>query len=299
MFKWDFWKKKKRHNEIETVPWRQGFDRYADTTRSSLFSAGDDDWDVTTAKPEFSSLPSNNSRSYDDFLRARGHIHSPRAYDSGGPSYGGYNGRRMYGEEDQPGISGHRAMQVLGAIALTAVLYFTFQSQAPIAQKVQAFATESLTKDTDLTAISSWWQQNVSENLALPASTTPQAEAPQFVLPVTGTIKTPFDGAEQQGVTFQTALGAEVKAAAKGIVEKVEKEAGSEDYTVTVSHGTAGKTIYRHLVTVDVKQDAWLETGQKIGAMTQKGEHGTLFFAYQVDDKFLNPADILKLPAAN
>ncbi|ASS74949.1 hypothetical protein CIG75_08100 [Tumebacillus algifaecis] len=293
MIRWDFWKKKKRYDEIETLPWRQGYD----TTRPSLFSAGDDDWDVTTAKPEFSAHPSNNPRSYEDFLRARGH--HAKAYETGGATYGSYNGgRRIYGDADEPGVSGHRAMQALGAVALTVVLYFTFQSEGPIAQKVQAFAVGAMSEDTDLSAISAWWQQKVSDNLALPASTTPQGQVLQFELPVQGTIKIPYDGAEQQGVTFQTELGAEVKAAAKGIVEKVEKE-GSEDFTVTVSHGTAGKTIYRHLVTVNVKQDAWLETSQKIGTLSQKGEHGQMFFAFQVEDKFLNPADILKLPVTD
>jgi murein DD-endopeptidase MepM/ murein hydrolase activator NlpD len=68
---------------------------------------------------------------------------------------------------------------------------------------------------------------------------------------------------------------------------------------VTVSHGTAGKTIYRHLVTVDVTADDWVEGGQKIGTLTKKGESAELFFAYQVDNQFLDPADILNLSPKN
>ncbi|MFD2168986.1 peptidoglycan DD-metalloendopeptidase family protein [Tumebacillus lipolyticus] len=299
MIKWDFWKKSRRQSdEVTSVPWRQpGIDRYADTTRSSLFSAGDDDWDVMTAKPEFSSQPSNNPRSYEDFLRARGH-HS-KLYDTAPSNSYSVSGRRMFaGVGDEPKLSTHRAMQLLGAVALTTVLYFTFQSESPLANKVQTFTTQALSEDTDISALSAWWQENVTKDTALPASTGPKDFELKFVLPVTGEVKLPYDGNEQQGVTFTTALGADVSAVAKGVVEKVEKE-GSEDYSVTISHGTTGKTIYRHLVTVDVKQDAWVEGGQKIGGLSQKGEHGELFFAYQVEDKFLNPADILKLPEVN
>jgi hypothetical protein len=242
--KLDFWNKKKKRDEVEVLPWQQNFDPYADTTRSSLFASGDDDWDVTTSRPVFASRPeaASRTRSYEDFLRARTQT---RGWD--GPSYGG--ARRFYDEEDEfaENTSLRRAMQVLGAIALTVTLYFTFQSQQPFAQKVQGFVAQAMGQDANMQAVASWWKSNVSDTAAVPVLGTPgtagdkpaDAEPIKYVQPVQGKVKTPFDGKDQQGVTFLTVPGAEVKAAANGIVEQVDKE-GADDFSITVTHGSNG-----------------------------------------------------------
>ncbi|MGB8956920.1 MAG: M23 family metallopeptidase [Tumebacillaceae bacterium] len=297
MLKLEFWKKKRKQVEPEVVPWGSSYERYPDTTRSSLFAAEDDDWDFTQSKPVFSTRPvEGRPRSYDDFLRARG---AQRTFDGGGG--GGYYGstRRFYeDEEDAGGLSLRRGMQLLGAAALTLTLYFTFQSDQPMAKQVQAFVAKSLAQDSDLSVMSAWWQKNVSDRLAVPVSTTPSTsqstDAEQtIVMPVSGTVKTPYDGTTQQGVTFSADLGAEVKAIAKGTVENVENN-GQGDYTVTISHGTQGKAIYRHLVAVNVKKDEWVEPNQKLGTLTQKGDKAELFFAYQRDDAYVDPMDVLQ-----
>lgn len=295
LLKLEFWKKKRKQVEPEVVPWGSSYDRFPDSTRSSLFAAEEDDWDFTQSKPVFSTRPvEGRPRSYDDFLRARS---APRTFDGGGGYYG--STRRFYEDEaDAGGLSLRRGMQLAGAAALALTLYFTFQSDQPVAKQVQAFVAKSLAQDSDLGAVSAWWRENVSNRLAVPVSSTfgtsSSADAQQtIVMPVNGTVKTPYDGTTQQGVTFSAVLGAEVKAIAKGMVESVEDN-GQGDYTVTISHGTQGKAIYRHLVAVNVKKDEWVEPNQKLGILTQKGDKAELFFAYQRDGAYVDPMEVLQ-----
>lgn len=305
MIKWDFWKKKKRRDDYETMPWSQGFpngggfDAYnSDSTRSSLFAGGDDDWDVTSSRPVFTPHPSSRGRSYEDFLRARG---QSRQWD------GPYGGRRFGYDEDEYHDEVNpmrRAMQVLGAIALIAVLYFSFQSEQPVAQKVQVFVTSSMTSDSNFAALPAWWKDNVAERVAVATLGQGQSgsgtsgENPEaFVLPVQGTIKVPYDGKEQQGITFETTAGANVKASRPGVIEKVE-QVGAEDFTVTINHGTAGRTIYSHLKTVGVKAEAWVQSNEVIGVLKAKDNKSDLFFAFQRDGQYVDPDEILELPAS-
>jgi len=293
MIKLDFWKKKSNRPNTETVPWNEAYDRYQDTTRSSLF-AGEDDWDVTDSKPMFSPAPDGRARTYEDFLRARSQ--AARTLDN---PYGSPNGgfRRFYGEEEREGgVPVRRAMQILGSLAFVALVYFAFQSDNPTVQKAGAFVKTQLTQDSDWSAVTSWWKDNVSDKVALPASTVPASapEAEVFELPVEGKIKTAFDGREQQGLTFTAKPGAEVLASAQGLVEKVEKE-GKEDYTVTINHGSSGRTIYSHLVSVSVEANHYVKPGQPLGKLAAKGESAALFFAYEQDGAYRDPAEILKL----
>lgn len=300
MFKWDFWKKKRREEEVEVMPWsNHRYDNYTDTTRSSLQT--EDDWDVTSTTPMFSTAAPRGdfrSRTYEDYLRARGHA---RPYD--GP--GAYQPYRRFGDEEEAehGLPVRRLIQIVGAIALTAGLYYAFQSETPTGQRIQAFATQAMTQDTDMTAVTAWWQNNVTDKgAAVPALSgntgsgdgTGQKAAGAFALPVQGTVSVPYDGTSHQGITFVTAPGAEVHAVAQGTVVSVTKE-DKEDYTVTINHGTAGKTVYRHMVAVDVQADDWVEGNQIIGILAKKGEQAELFFAYEKGGQYVDPASSLPL----
>ncbi|MBL0387050.1 M23 family metallopeptidase [Tumebacillus sp. ITR2] len=311
MAKFEFWKSKRKEEEPpESESWN--YDRFqADTTRSSLFSS-EEEWDVTRSNPVFTSAPPGSlarPRSYEDFLRARG-----GGYGSSGQggrysdsAYG--SGRRFYEEDEgSSGLPVHRLMQVLGAVAMIGIFYFTFRSEAPSAVNVQAYVKQHLTNDTNLSGLTAWWQSNVSDKAALPAMSTPsdtstttgtgtpaaQEAKFSFTQPVQGAkVKTPYDGKDQQGISFTAALGADVHAAAKGTVEKIEKGEG-EDYSVTINHGgTNGRTIYSHLASVNVAANDTVTSDQKIGTLTKKGTTASFFFAYQKDGAYVNPSDLL------
>jgi stage IV sporulation protein FA len=296
MIKLNVFSKKQREEEPELTSWRgqhpSAYESYPDMTRSSIFSGGKEEWDPPVAAPVFSSRPEAGraaARTYEDFLRARS---LSRPYEGGG----GLGWSRLYGErpEEQQGLSMHRVMQIVGSVALVGLLYTSFQSDQPFAQRVEAYVKQAMTQDADMGAVATWWQKFVSEK-AVPASAGMGSNnaAKEFVLPVQGKVKVPFDGQEQQGVTIAAALGAEVKAANAGVVERVEKS-GQEDYTVTLNHGSQGKTIYRHLVTVNVAVNDWVDANHLLGTLSRK-DNADLFFAYQKDGLFHNPADILPL----
>jgi stage IV sporulation protein FA len=305
--KLDFWNKKRKQERTEVLPWNQnqGFDRYPDTTRPSLFASGEDDWDVTHPAPVFQTrTEGGNARSYEDFLRAR-MTNQSRSWD--GPRGG--QSRFSYGDDAEEGsTTARRGVQIVGAIALVGLMYFTFHSQTPFAQKAQAYVRQEMNADTNISALSGWWKQNVSGKVALPtlstgvsgtksdntSTSTDPSKKVKFALPVQdATVKTAFDGKDQQGITFSAPLGADVHPAASGVVEKVDQE-GTADFMVTVNHGTSGKTIYRHLASVSVKVDAWLQPEQTIGTLSKKNP-AELFFAYQKDGAYVNPADVLNL----
>jgi len=291
--KLDLWKKKQQREDADQSAWDNLYDRHQDTTRSSLF-AGEDDWDVPSSRPVFSAGTDGRARSYEDFLRARN-----RNATGGGRGWDSPYARRFH-EDDEgvPGLPVRRAMQILGALALVGGLYFTFQSDGATAQKITAYVQTQLQEDTDLGPLTAWWKNHVGggTDSAVPASSTPSET---FALPVQGTVKRAYDGQEQQGVTFKAATGAEIKAAGKGIVEKVVKEEGKEDYTIIVNHGSAGRTHYSHIVVVDagIKEQVWVEPGQVMGTLAKKGE-AELFFAFEKNGAFKDPGTILDLKSA-
>lgn len=295
MAKWEFWRSKRKVEETETIPW--GYERYpTDTMRSSLYTA-EEDWDVTHAKPVFTSAPPSavsRPRSYEELMRARGGGGASRYYDS--PQ----TGRRYFEEEEStPLLSMHRMMQLLGAVALTGVLYFTFHSESPTAVSVQSFVTKHLTEDSNFSQVTAWWQSNVSDKVDVPAMSnnvkkTGGTDPVAFVMPVQGAkVKNAFDGKEQQGISFTAALGAQVHAAAKGTVEKIEKGEGDE-YAITINHGgDQGRTLYSHLAAVSVAANDVVESDQSIGTLTKKGTTAPFFFAYQKDGSYVDPNGLL------
>ncbi|MGZ4123805.1 MAG: hypothetical protein ACXVOI_11455, partial [Tumebacillaceae bacterium] len=240
--KLEFWKKKQRKQEqVDLMPWKQGADRFPDTTRPSIFASGEDDWDVTHPAPVFQTRTDGSSaRTYEDFLRARMQNQS-RPWDGTRGNMG--SGRFSYGDEAEENTTTvRRGVQILGSIALIGLIYLTFHSQTPLAQKAQTYVLQKMNSDTNVSALSGWWKQNVSGKLAMPTlstglsnptttgdTTTDPSKAVKFSLPVQdATVKTAYNGKDQQGITFSAPLGAEVHASASGVVEKVDKE-GAED----------------------------------------------------------------------
>ncbi|KEO82678.1 M23 family metallopeptidase [Tumebacillus flagellatus] len=306
MAKFEFWKSKRKEEEPpEAASWN--YERFqADTTQSSLFSS-EEDWDVTRANPVFTSAPPGSlarPRTYEDFLRARG---GGQSYGGQGRSYDSAHGsRRFYEEEEPSGLPVHRIMQIIGAVALTGILYFTFHSQSPSAVSVQKYVTQHMTNDSNFSKLTAWWQSNVTDKATVPAmgtgiGTTPADDAAvpaqeakfAFVQPVQGAkVKTAYDGKEQQGISYTAPLGADVHAAAKGTVERIEKGQG-EDYSVTISHGINGRTVYSHLASVTVAANDTVSSDQKIGTLSKSGTAASFFFAYQKDGAYVNPGDLL------
>ncbi|MBE7048249.1 MAG: M23 family metallopeptidase [Ruminococcaceae bacterium] len=134
---------------------------------------------------------------------------------------------------------------------------------------------------------------------------------PSLIMPSAGSIMTAFSGDSlvhsktmgdwrvHNGIDIQSDSGAEVTAAAAGIIERAYKDL-QMGYTIVVSHEGNCKTIYQNLASVEmVKVGDSVVQGQGIGAVGNSAsaemlEDSHLHFAVQIDDVYQNPMDYMQ-----
>ncbi|HHU22298.1 MAG TPA: M23 family metallopeptidase [Clostridiales bacterium] len=133
---------------------------------------------------------------------------------------------------------------------------------------------------------------------------------PMYVWPLAGEVETPYsvdaliynrtmaDWRIHDGIDVAAELGAQVMAAASGVVEKVYKD-DMYGMTVVIDHGGGVKSYYSNLAeTPTIYEGDSVVTGEIIGAVgnTALGEAGEvthLHFAMTVDGQSVNPMDYL------
>lgn len=94
-------------------------------------------------------------------------------------------------------------------------------------------------------------------------------------------------------------VGTNVKAAAKGIVEKIDTENEETGYTVTVNIGNGYSVIYGQLKDVKLKVGDKVNEGDTIGMIAEPTKYYTvegsnLYFEVMKDDKTVNPMLLLR-----
>jgi len=70
---------------------------------------------------------------------------------------------------------------------------------------------------------------------------------------------------------LNSTLGADVLSALAGRAAVAQKSWGAMGHTVIIDHGAGAYTIYGHLDTISVSEDATVTTGQKIGTVGYSG----------------------------
>ncbi len=109
--------------------------------------------------------------------------------------------------------------------------------------------------------------------------------------------KTMHDWRAHTGMDLHAAKGAEVTAAADGIIKGVQKS-DSMGVTVQISHNGGLTTLYCGLANVSVKKGETVSIGQKIGTVgtvpSEVSEDSHLHFAVQKDGAFVDPASYLQ-----
>ena len=101
------------------------------------------------------------------------------------------------------------------------------------------------------------------------------------------------------GVDFSVPIGETVMAAMDGVVSIAVYHQGYGNY-ITIDHSNGYKTLYSHLSSFSVQQGDVVKRGQKIGETGNTGNSSgphLHFGMYDVDDKPINPLELLKQAA--
>jgi stage IV sporulation protein FA len=217
-------------------------------------------------------------------------------------AYGGRNDRFSYRrppyrydygdeEESTPVIF----WQTAGALLLVLLALAAFKTDHPYAERAKQIFSASLQKDYMLSALGTWYQEHLADKIALPvfspskSSVTPAA----FVPPVQDAKwKKPFDARQQPVAEMAGKANADVRAAARGIIEKVDKNDAYGQYVI-INHGEQnGETLYGHLGRVQVKVNDWVDAGQVIGQLENR-QDADFLFGYMKNHQFVDPSQIL------
>lgn len=97
----------------------------------------------------------------------------------------------------------------------------------------------------------------------------------EYVLPVQGKVIKPFgtqaDGTFNKGINIAAPKGVPVKAVADGVVKYAGNKAEGYGKMVMVKHSDGRISTYAHLNSIDVKTDAVIGAGSKIGTIGSTG----------------------------
>lgn len=212
---------------------------------------------------------------------------------------------------DGPRLSSPRKwlVQTMFSVVLLGLVYAIFQWNVPLGEKIRPFVSEVLERDFNFDGMAAWYQDKFGDNLTiLPAlaikDTKGEAVWAQvnFTSPAQGVIIMPFykDG---QGVWIGLKKGNRVSAADEGwVVFSGSKEGFGK--TVVIRHRHGVETWYAQLAEIQVKKNAWVQSGETIGtvametvdvtdALQENEKEGMLYFALRADGRFVDPAGVI------
>ncbi|MFC7440840.1 peptidoglycan DD-metalloendopeptidase family protein [Laceyella putida] len=187
--------------------------------------------------------------------------------------------------------------QLIVTMMLFALTFLVFRSQSPAMHPVQAWMTDSLTKETAFTRISEWFERYAGGSPAILPAFLPgkkSASQPQevpWLIPVRGELVLPFDE-KRKGLILRTAPHASVRAARDGWVTFADEKKGM-GRLVVVKHANGQETWYGWLQEIKVKQKDWIKRGQVIGSVPEMKEQAYFYFALKKQQQFVDPADVI------
>ncbi len=198
-----------------------------------------------------------------------------------------------------------RGMYARIAVAgvLLAGFYGWTKLELPGSAQARAWVVDTVTNDMDFGAVEAWYEDTFGgspsflsftrkdvETKEVAAALDPKATVP----PVRGRIAQSF---AQNGTGVQIAApgGSEVVAIYAGRVLQVHPEQENGGYTVLVEHPDRILSVYGHLAAAAVRENDWVEAGDKLGTLPKAAANGDskLYFAVQQDGQKLNPTEVV------
>lgn len=203
-----------------------------------------------------------------------------------------------------PWLRGFYARIVIAGLLLAGFYGWT-KMDLPGSAQVREWAVDTVTKDMDFQAVEAWYEETFGGSPSFLSFSRKDAETKEVaaaldrkdtVAPVNGRIVQSY---EQNGTGVQVAApgGSDVVAVYAGRVLQVQAEQDDGGLTVLVEHQDRVLSVYGHLASASVKENDWVEAGDKLGALPKaadgKGGESRLYFAVQQDGNKLNPTDVV------
>ncbi|WP_027085328.1 M23 family metallopeptidase [Cohnella panacarvi] len=174
--------------------------------------------------------------------------------------------------------------------------------EIPGSAEARAWVIDSLTNDMDFEAIEAWYSDTFGGSPSFLSFSDKSGETKEVaaslnredtVLPVQGRIVQTY---EQSGNGVQVAApgGSDIVAVYAGRVIQVQAES-ENGLTILVQHPDRILSVYGNLQRASVKENDWVEAGDKLGELqaAQQGGESKLYFAMQQNGKKLNPTEVV------
>ncbi len=174
--------------------------------------------------------------------------------------------------------------------------------ELPGSAEARAWMIDSVTKDMDFEAIEAWYSDTFGGSPSFLSFSDKSGETKEVaaslnkedtVLPVQGRIVQTY---EQSGSGVQVAApgGSDIVAVYAGRVIQVQTE-GANGLTILVQHPDRILSVYGNLRRASVRENDWVEAGDKLGELQAAPEGGEsrLYFAMQQNGKKLNPTEVV------
>lgn len=203
-------------------------------------------------------------------------------------------GPYRYDEEEPPMGGGGSMWQIAGALLFLALAWLAFRTDVPYAQQARNMLTWAMERDDAWSVISHWYQESIAPRLSPSRSVSvPSSSSSSTVPPLSqSSVKEGYEETRHPLLLLTGKAGETVRAATRGIVEKVDKNDQYGSYVV-INHGEpTGKTLYGRLATIQVQVNDWVETGQSIGQLAPN-DGAELLFGYIKQNRFVDPQAIL------
>ncbi|MFC5529277.1 peptidoglycan DD-metalloendopeptidase family protein [Cohnella yongneupensis] len=195
------------------------------------------------------------------------------------------------------------AVRIFIAGLLFAGAWGWLKYELPGSAEARAWMTDSVSNDMDFQAIEAWYSDTFGGSPSfLPflregddtkeVAVTLNPE--DTVVPVQGRIVQSY-AQSGSGVKLAAPAGSDIVAVYAGRVLQVQaEEAGG--LTILVQHPDSILSVYGNLQRATVKENDWVEAGEKLGELkSANGADGesTLYFAVQQNGKKLDPAEVV------
>lgn len=182
-------------------------------------------------------------------------------------------------------------LQAFGAFALVVSVWMSVHSDRPVGKTVQNLVSSTLKTDYATLVLTPALARNfgVVPSSAVTVLATPPKKI-NFVRPLAGSVVRSF-ALVNPDVVIMGRPGAQVAAAADGLVVKVGESQASGNFVV-IDHGNEGQTFYAQLGAVFVRPQEYVIAGQDIGTLPLKS--GALTFGYIQGGTYRNPLTLFK-----
>jgi stage IV sporulation protein FA len=195
----------------------------------------------------------------------------------------------------------------LGSAVMSVLLFFSvwvlFDSEHPWALKGQSWVTASLHEDIQFKQLTVWYEQTFQgapsfipgfgDHGTQQVQKVNSGPSRELYKPATGVIISPFEP-KKQGIQLKTKSASAVQAIDEGrvIYADIHEDIG---FMVVIQHTNELQSIYGFLKPSNIEVNQWVKGGEQFASVIDMpSEHSRLYFAVKQDQKYINPADVIK-----